>query len=368
MATPPPLSHQPNRFCSQCGASADADAKFCSACGSPIQKAESATDEARKAAPAAIQKPKKKSGCLLAGVLVSCFILVLIIIGAIIGPSDSHKTSPSETASGTATPALASPGEDANANASSTPSEENASPVAATPTATQATPTPTPFKKRIVRLDLEGEKPDKTEQIALAVIRKIKWSLSGDAATAAREDAAQFLTVAAGMKTYPDVAAKNIVVVTASDSFDESPEIEKRLKASGMSEDKIEELISSEESDSPFANNPSNTYRDTFDSVVGKNYDEYWAKVIGESPQSSPHIFGGDDGIYAINEVLKKALNDPDSLKFDHFDAEADPIRRAWKIDYYFRAKNAFGAMIMDRYRFYMRNGEVIGVEHSSVR
>src|ERR1700736_5570838 len=89
-----------NRFCSQCGASIRADAKFCPACGTPVQKSEIA-EEARMTTPPpipqALPPQPKKSGLggwvTLARGLVGG-VIVLAIVGKIDNPPASHPTSP----------------------------------------------------------------------------------------------------------------------------------------------------------------------------------------------------------------------------------------------------------------------------------
>jgi hypothetical protein len=150
--------------------------------------------------------------------LIGCCIVVRVLTG---GPQPAEKaTSSGQIAASVAQAAAPWPAVTAQSLTTATSKPDSTATV--TP---KATATPTPFKNRVVKLDLEGEKPDKTDQIAMAIIKKMKWSLSGDAATAAREDAEQFLSVAAGMKSYPDFVVKNLVMGSGRESFDNSLEI-----------------------------------------------------------------------------------------------------------------------------------------------
>ncbi len=300
-------------------------------------------------------------------VFVVCTILVLVILG-VIGAIMEHSNRTAPAASATSAPSTAS------ATPVATPQESYTSPAqvakttptpepkaTATPT---PTPTPTPFKTRVVKLDLEGEEHNPTYQTAMGMLKKMKWSLSGDPTIAAKQDAEQFLSVASGMKNYPNFYVKGFLMLCAADSFDNSVEIAKQLRASGMSEEKISELHASNEPNLPFANNPMHTYSNTIDEILGGSFEEYWAKAIGKRPESnSGGLFSGDGGIREINDIVTKMLNDPESYKFDHFKANPDPNGAAWKVDYYFRAKNAFGALILNHYYFYIRDGKVVDIK-----
>jgi hypothetical protein len=112
---------------------------------------------------------------------------------------------------------------------------------------------------------------------------------------------------------------------------------------------------------SPFRKNPSRFYTSAMDEILGDNFESYWAKVLGERPRATWF----DGGIKAIGDIMIQSLNDPKSYKFARFNATVGKYNgvTAWKVDYWFRAKNAFGALILDHYYFYMRNGEVIGME-----
>jgi len=72
-----------------------------------------------------------------------------------------------------------------------------------------------------------------------------------------------------------------------------------------------------------------------------------------------------DGGIVAIGDIIIQSLHDPKSYQFSRFDVTVGKYNgvNAWKVEYYFRSKNAFGALILDHYYFYMRNGKVIGME-----
>ena len=316
---------------------------------------------------------------IVVGVVFGLFI-ILGIIGSLVNPSGSQSSrsvSQSNALVATATATSAQPPVDgSSASQSNAPvATDMGAQAAAAPVATPSpepkamptpipTTTPTPFKNRVVKLDLEGEKPDKYDQVAMAVIKKMKWSLSGDPITAAKEDAQQFLSVASGMKSYPSLEVKNLVMGSGADSFDNSLEIEKQLKASGMAEDKIKELSVSQEPDSPFAKNGFHVYLETVDEIIPGDFETYWARVLGKRPVSDVGLFSGESGISESNDIITKSLNDPGSFKFDHLVANPDPSGQAWKVDYYFRAKNAFGALMLDHYYFYMRDGKVVRAEH----
>lgn len=208
-------------------------------------------------------------------------------------------------------------------------------------------------------MDLEGEKPTKDDKIAMDIIKKMKWSLNGDPAIAAKEDAAEFLRVAAKEKTHPDFEIKNLVMASGSDSFNNFDGIEKELKAKGMTDDQISDLILKEPADSPFKKNPSLVYSKTAHEVLGNSFDEYWEKVLGPIPTWF------DGGIKPIGDLIIPQMNDPKSYEFVRFINKPSKYNGipAWEIDYYYRGKNAFGAKILTHHIFYMRDGQVIGVK-----
>lgn len=316
---PEELTERSNRFCSQCGATLDLGAKFCPACGRPVQKQETS-------APQPASKEKKKRYEIVFIIL----ILFVVVIGLLSGPSGRNDSPPSSaSAQASASPSVTPQESDTASGTTMKVDETQSVEATAIPTASP-TPTPTPFQKRTVKYDLQGEKPDKEDQILMAIIKNMKWSLSGDPDTAAREDAYEFRTVAEGMKSYPDFVMSVRVMSSGGESF---------------------------------AQASREIYNNVWRNIVGGTFDVYWTKAIGESPQSSLSVFGNDTGITAINDVLSKALNDPDSFKFDHFTTKVDPSRRAWKVDYYYRAKNGFGAMTLTHNCFYMHSGDVVGME-----
>jgi hypothetical protein len=286
------------------------------------------------------QSPQRKRSGSLRPFLILCGgILAIWIIGKWnpSGSQSSSSASPSNVPVATATATSAQVGaapvettSTASAPVATPPPESTATP------APSPTPTPTAFKNRVVKLDLQGEKPDKYDQVAMGMIKKMKWSLSGDSTTAAKEDAQQFLSVASGMKSYPTMEVRNLVMLSGAESFNNSLGIEK---------------------------NPMYVYIDTVNKILGF-FEEYWAKVLGKRPVSDVGLFSGESGIREINDIITKSLNDPGSFKFDHLDANPDPSGQAWKVDYYFRAKNPFGALMLDHYYFYIRNGEVVRAEH----
>jgi hypothetical protein len=128
-----------------------------------------------------------------------------------------------------------------------------------------------------------------------------------------------------------------------------------------MTEKEITNIIIEEPVDSPFRKDPMRFYISAADEILGDRFESYWAKVLGDRPKAT----WLDGGIIAIGDIIIRSLNDPKSYKFDHFAASVGKYNglTAWKVDYWFRAKNAFGALILDHYYFYMRNGEVIGME-----
>jgi hypothetical protein len=121
-------------------------------------------------------------------------------------------------------------------------------------TATPA-PTPTPFAKRPVKVDLMGQKPDKDDRIAIALVKKMKWSLSGDPVIAATEDGQEFLRVAGQSKNYPSLGVSGTVAHAGADSFGAIAEADIYLKA--------------------------------FNEAVGKDFEDYWAKALGEKPKAN---------------------------------------------------------------------------------
>ena len=73
-----------------------------------------------------------------------------------------------------------------------------------------------------------------------------------------------------------------------------------------------------------------------------------------------------DGGIIAIGDIVIQNMDDPESYKFDHFTLAVAKYKGilAWKVDYYFRGKNAFGALVLGHVYVYIRDGEVIGLEN----
>lgn len=133
------------------------------------------------------------------------------------------------------------------------------------------------FKKRAVKLDLEGEEPTKDDRLAIAIIKKMKWSLDMDPTQAAWEDINEFYRVTDEMK-----AGRQLdfyVLLTGASTFDKSKEIATQLKAAGMSAEKISELQSENTTTqgknmdpaNPFSKNPMWTYvnvvHEAFDKV-----------------------------------------------------------------------------------------------------
>ena len=74
------------------------------------------------------------------------------------------------------------------------------------------------------------------------------------------------------------------------------------------------------------------------------------------------------DGTCSNARRDRRYVHDPKSYKFDHFDVTVDAKRPAWRVDYFFRAKNAFVPSSKNNYYFYVRNGQVIDMEESDFR
>jgi len=221
------------------------------------------------------------------------------------------------------------------------------------PPTPEPTPTPTPFAKRVVKYDLEGQKPDKDDRAAMEIIKKMKWTLNGDPVIAAAEDSEQFLKVAAQMKDYPTFIVKMSVMGTGARSFDQSVEIADKMRAEGATEEEIDKADKLQ--------NPFHAYLATSEKILGENFTNYWTNVLGEMPKANWF----DGGITQIGDVVINALNDPKSYQFYKFDVTVAKYagKPAWKIDYWYRAKNAFGALMLTHHHFYVRNGLIIGVE-----
>ena len=94
---------------------------------------------------------------------------------------------------------------------------------------------------------------------------------------------------------------------------------------------------------------------------MGGNEIEYMTRVLGEKPTKN----WLDGGIIKIGDIIIANMNDPKSYKFDHFTVSVGKYKGtpAWKVDYYYRAKNGFGALVLNHVYAYMLNGEVIGIE-----
>jgi len=155
------------------------------------------------------------------------------------------------------------------------------------------------------------------------------------------------------MKDYPTYTLKNYLMITATESFDKSLEIEKKMKANGATGEEIQKAIKFQ--------NPYDVYVTTSDEILGDTYTEYWTKLLGEMPKSNWF----DRGIIEIGDIVINALNDPKSYKFHKFTVDVGKYagQPAWRVDYWYRAKNAFGALILTHHYFYVRHGKVIGME-----
>jgi hypothetical protein len=117
-----------------------------------------------------------------------------------------------------------------------------------------------------VKLDLEGEQPTKEDRLAMAIIKKMKWSLDKDPTQAAYEDVSEYYRVTDDMHVKNGISNNGlafVVLFSGADTFDNSSEVAKQLKAAGMSEEKISELVlnaSDGDPSNPFTENPMNAY------------------------------------------------------------------------------------------------------------
>lgn len=75
-----------------------------------------------------------------------------------------------------------------------------------------------------------------------------------------------------------------------------------------------------------------------------------------------------DGGIKEIGDPVIRSMNDPKSYKFDRFTTEATQYDKTWcwKVDYYFRGKNAFGAVVLNHVFAYFRKGQLIVIKEAS--
>jgi hypothetical protein len=174
-----------------------------------------------------------------------------------------------------------------------------------------------------------AEEPKADIATAQALVKKINWSLNPDPVAQATEDAEQFRKAAEAAKNYPNYNVSTIVWEVAHASSNELPSL-------------LE-------------------YTEAWNKIVGGNETEYFTKILGEKPKSD----WLDGGIIAIGDIVIQNMNDPKSYKFDHFTVSVGKYKgiQAWKVDYYFRGKNAFGALVRNNVYAYMLDGQVIGIE-----
>jgi hypothetical protein len=160
--------------------------------------------------------------------------------------------------------------------------------------------------------------------------KQIKWSLNPNPVEQATEDAQEFLKLADAAKTYPNFNVSSIIAWVARRSSNDLPGL--------LSE-----------------------YSVAWSKLVGDNENDYWTRVLGEKPTKTWY----DGGIKAIGDIVIAGMNDPKSYQFDHFTVSVGKYKGtpAWKVDYYFRGKNAFGGLVLDNVYAYMLHGEVIGIE-----
>ena len=96
--------------------------------------------------------------------------------------------------------------------------------------------------------------------------------------------------------------------------------------------------------------------------------DKEWIVPRGgfaPKPSPTPKPKPTDGGITEIGDIIIAGMHDPKSYKFDRFTVSVGKYKGtpAWKVDYYFRGKNAFGATILNHVYAYMLHGQVIGIE-----
>ncbi|MEK7469268.1 MAG: hypothetical protein AAB074_17985 [Planctomycetota bacterium] len=98
-------------------------------------------------------------------------------------------------------------------------------------------------------------------------------------------------------------------------------------------------------------------------SRTGKNGGK--TEVPEDEHGPKPTVSGWDGSVPEVVSALKNVMNDPGSFKH----VSTDPPMRCmtseriycWLVHMKFRGKNAFGALILQDYHFYVRNGQVIG-------
>jgi chromosome segregation ATPase len=90
------------------------------------------------------------------------------------------------------------------------------------------------------------------------------------------------------------------------------------------------------------------------------------ARKVAVQHQRGRMPLGSDRSVSAVDAYLKDVLNDPDSYKPD----ECGPVVADgpfWVVTCSFRAKNGFGALVLDRARFYLQStgfdSEVVRME-----
>ena len=159
--------------------------------------------------------------------------------------------------------------------------------------------------------------------------KQIKWSLNPNPIEQATEDAQQFLKLAYAAKTFPNFNVATIISFFADRTANGLP---------GLAE-----------------------YGQTWSKLVGGNETDYWTRVLGEKPTKTWF----DGGIKAIGDIVIAGMHDPKSYQFNRFTVSVRQSKGtpAWKVDYYFRGKNAFGGLVLGHVYAYMLHGEVIGIE-----
>jgi len=105
----------------------------------------------------------------------------------------------------------------------------------------------------------------------------------------------------------------------------------------------------------------NDVYRDGFYRTVS----DVFKKDLGPEPRSDWY----DGGIRQIGDPVIASMHDPKSYKFVHFTTETVQYQKTWcwKVDYYFRGKNAFGALILSHVLAYVRQGQLIAINQATL-
>jgi hypothetical protein len=103
---------------------------------------------------------------------------------------------------------------------------------------------------------------------------------------------------------------------------------------------------------------------DVYEDGFYRTVNDIFKNDLGPQPRADWF----DGGIKEIGDPIIASMNDPRSYKFDRFTTEVTQYEKTWcwKVDYYFRGKNAFGALILNHVFAYFRKGGLIAIKEAN--